>query len=206
MSDSNSERDYNNNNSNVPKFPIHNRSEYASWKKRMELYLRMRGLYTYIDEKATTTKAEIKSTSSSSDSSTSSSSSSSTPSTSPNNERDRAAVCYILISSLSLNQQIMLQNIDDCMEMWKKLNSIYGVHNSIDNKMSLFDKLKNITKQKNEQMEHYISRIDKLIYELKSLGVTTDNDQRKWYIYDGLHKLDEYRGCIEAMKMSNINK
>ena len=141
----------------APKFPA-DKSKYINWKRKLEPFLNVRGLLKYIKED------QLKRSESENKSKSSSSNDEQQQKINEITKRENDRVYNILIQSLTDDQMILLNEIEEgnAFELFKKLNEFYGAVKTTDTLMS----------------------IDNNIVE----NNMTNNNIKKIYIYNGIKK------------------
>ena len=181
----------------IPKFPDNTKVDYVYWRMMMRACLAGRGLWFGV---VVTSDVETGKTDNDSSSSTKSTTSISL------NEKSWKAY-YILLQSFTKKQLTIINSIEEgnAAEVWKKIESVYGVVRSTESKMSKFDQLKMIKKMKNESIEDFIAKIDTIIGELKSMGENVSPTMKKYYIIEGLKGLEEWEMDVKIIKKLDVD-
>ena len=81
--------------------------------------------------------------------------------------------------------------------MWKKIIATYGVVNTTESILGVYDQLRDIKKNNNESIKDYIARIDRLISVLKSMNEEVTPASKKSYLLRGLAGLDEWEWDVK---------
>jgi hypothetical protein len=202
--------------SNIPKIPM-SRKGYDDWRFMMECYLDVRGLKGLLYDSSNIpplndTKTISSDTIIKKDDKNESASSTTTPvpSSSSNTitytDYQRKRTYNILIQSLNSKQIKIIKHIKNLniYLVWKKLKDTYGIIRTQSNEQSLIKQLNDIIKEKKESMEDYIARIDNHVYDLESLGTNTSLAMHKYYIMNGLSKIDEWKFICEYIRTSDV--
>ena len=114
-----------------------------------------------------------------------------------------AVKAYLIILQLLPDRQVrQIANVKqgDAEALMKRLDSIYGLNCSTESKIAMYDKLKNLTKEKHENIHDMIARIDELIANLTRIGETVSDTQRLTYVLSALETDDAWKDDVKLIK------
>jgi hypothetical protein len=183
----------------IPKFPDR-KEDFDEYRMVMQAYLDARGLWSSVNvvSSVASLSKDVQEASESSSSSSTGDDKSKTPVT---DEKAKRAFA-ILLQSFKRKQLLMVKQITpgDAASVWKKICSVYGTVKSTETQVSLLDQLKYMKKTTKETIEDYLARVDRIIYDLKTLGEVVSDTQRKYYILEGLIGLEEWQLDVKLIK------
>lgn len=183
-----------NSDSAAPKFPA-DKSKYLNWKRKIESFLKVRGLLKYIKEN------QLKNNENEDEDSSSKNDNDEIKKNNETIKKENDRVYNILIQSLTDDQMILLNDIEEgnAFELFKKLNDFYGAVKTTDTVISIMDQLSNNKKLRIESMKEYIERVSSLIHQLEEMSIKQDIKIKKYYIVSGLSKASEWASITELI-------
>jgi hypothetical protein len=189
----------------VPLFP-ERRDDYADWKLRMHAYLELRDLWDVVSQPVSVGIGKGSGHGKDDDDKSSSSSSSSSLTEDEVTELadKQKKVHYLLLMAFRKKQLALVRQYTwkDVAEVWKKIDSVYGTVKTTESQAAMLDQLNKIRKNRNESIEDYIARVDKLISDLAYVGEKVSSLQRKYYIMKGLEGLEEWELDVKFIRKS----